>query len=62
MLGPRWPRLASPSPEIKPHLFGVAVLPNQHLQLTRARCLRQPPRFIFGLEDCAAAAAQRPRS
>jgi hypothetical protein len=33
--------------------------PNQHLQLTKARYLRRPPRLIFGRAGRAAAVAQR---
>ena len=35
----------------------MRLLANQHLQLTRARYPRPPPRLIFGFEGRAAAAA-----
>jgi hypothetical protein len=38
------------------------MLPNQQMELTKARYLRRPPRLIFDLAGRAAAVAQRLRS
>jgi hypothetical protein len=41
--------LAGPPADLGYHIIVASRgLPNQHLQLTRARLLRQPPRSIFG--------------